>query len=88
MTWSDLAICLQCLKSDIMLLWTSNTEWQRDQESSGVGTSHEAWESAPHCVSIRQEETRSELCKTLEPLMKSRLVAVPRRKHALLPKVC
>jgi len=79
---------MQCLKSDVALLWTSNNDKRvRDQQSSPTASLEQSG-SPVHHVSIKPEDTRAALCSALKPLLDSRIVATPRRKHALLPIIC
>jgi acetyl-CoA carboxylase carboxyltransferase component len=61
---------LQCLRSDVTLAWSA----------AGVPSA----EGGPIRV-IKPSSTRAALCAELAALLQPRVVARPRRKHALLP---
>ncbi len=73
------ACLLQCLRSDVTLAWASAAA-AAAANAAAKGGEGDGWRL------IRPSDSRRQLCAALAPLLrKTRIVACPRRKHALLP---
>ena len=71
------ACAAQCLRSNALLVWAS--------QAAVAAAAPVAASVGDRCL-IRPRDTRRHLCAALEPLLREqRIVACPKRKHALLP---
>ncbi len=71
---------LQVLRADAAFVWGSRSNGQQQDVEEDNGDS-----ILPQFHVIDPGRTRVELCAALRPLLAPRLVARPRRKHALQP---